>query len=46
MKQVVKQIEEMKKEGEEGRKIINKYKSYGKVIMEIVKDYEIQVGLK
>jgi preprotein translocase subunit SecY len=39
-------LEQLKKEGEQGRKIINQYTRYGTVLLAIVQAYGIAVGLE
>ena len=45
MTSVIPSLEALKKEGEQGRKIINQYTRYGTVILAIVQSYGIAVGL-
>ncbi len=46
MTSVVPSLEQLKKEGEQGRKIINQYTRYGTVILATVQAYGIAVGLE
>jgi preprotein translocase subunit SecY len=46
MTSVSKQLEELKKEGEQGRKIINQYTRYGTVALAAIQGYAIAVGLE
>jgi preprotein translocase subunit SecY len=46
MTSVVPTLEALKKEGEQGRKIINQYTRYGTVLLAIVQAYGIAVGLE
>ncbi|RUM97854.1 preprotein translocase subunit SecY [Pseudaminobacter arsenicus] len=46
MTSVVPTLEALKKEGEQGRKIINQYTRYGTVLLGIVQSYGIAVGLE
>ena len=43
---VVPRLEQLKKEGEQGRKIINQYTRYGTVILATFQSYGISVGLE
>src|SRR5690554_4328989 len=43
---VVPTLEQLKKEGEQGRKVINQYTRYGTVVLAIVQAYGIAVGLE
>ena len=43
---VVPRLEQLKKEGEQGRKIINQYTRYGTVILAVFQSYGISVGLE
>ena len=43
---VVPKLEQLKKEGEQGRKIINQYTRYGTVILATFQSYGISVGLE
>jgi len=43
---VVPSLEQLKKEGEQGRKVINQYTRYGTVILAVVQAYGIAVGLE
>ena len=46
MTSVIPTLEQLKKEGEQGRKIINQYTRYGTVLLGIVQAYGISVGLE
>jgi len=46
MTSVVPSLEALKKEGEQGRKVINQYTRYGTVLLAIVQAYGISVGLE
>ncbi|MGB3391349.1 MAG: preprotein translocase subunit SecY [Pseudaminobacter sp.] len=46
MTSVVPTLEALKKEGEQGRKIINQYTRYGTVLLGVVQSYGIAVGLE
>jgi preprotein translocase subunit SecY len=46
MTSVVPSLEALKKEGEQGRKVINQYTRYGTVILAVVQAYGIAVGLE
>src|SRR4026207_2343364 len=46
MTSVVPTLEQLKKEGEQGRKVINQYTRYGTVILAAVQAYGISVGLE
>ncbi|HMM15339.1 MAG TPA: preprotein translocase subunit SecY [Parvibaculum sp.] len=46
MTSVSKKLEELKKEGEQGRKIINQYTRYGTVMLAAIQGYAIAVGLE
>ncbi|MFI0849189.1 preprotein translocase subunit SecY [Mesorhizobium sp. IMUNJ 23232] len=46
MTSVVPALESLKKEGEQGRKIINQYTRYGTVLLALVQAYGISVGLE
>lgn len=46
MTSVVPKFEQLKKEGEQGRKVINQYTRYGTVLLAIVQSYGISVGLE
>jgi preprotein translocase subunit SecY len=46
MTAVVPRLEQLKKEGEQGRKIINQYTRYGTVLLATVQAYGIAVGLE
>ncbi|MBN9070916.1 MAG: preprotein translocase subunit SecY [Rhizobiales bacterium] len=46
MTSVVPSLEALKKEGEQGRKIINQYTRYGTVLLALVQAYGIAVGLE
>jgi len=39
-------LEQLKKEGEQGRKVINQYTRYGTVVLSVVQAYGISVGLE
>lgn len=43
---VVPRLEQLKKEGEQGRKIINQYTRYGTVFLAVFQSYGISVGLE
>ncbi|MDQ0317160.1 preprotein translocase subunit SecY [Amorphus orientalis] len=43
---VVPRLEQLKKEGEQGRKVINQYTRYGTVVLAIFQAYGIAVGLE
>ena len=43
---VVPRLEQLKKEGEQGRKIINQYTRYGTVLLAVFQSYGISVGLE
>jgi preprotein translocase subunit SecY len=43
---IVPTLEQLKKEGEQGRKVINQYTRYGTVILSILQAYGIAVGLE
>ncbi|MGL4406177.1 MAG: preprotein translocase subunit SecY [Notoacmeibacter sp.] len=45
MTSVIPSLEQLKKEGEQGRKIINQYTRYGTVLLALVQAYGIAVGL-
>jgi preprotein translocase subunit SecY len=45
MTSVIPSLEALKKEGEQGRKIINQYTRYGTVLLALVQSYGIAVGL-
>jgi preprotein translocase subunit SecY len=45
MTSVIPSLEALKKEGEQGRKIINQYTRYGTVLLAVVQSYGIAVGL-
>lgn len=45
MTSVIPSLEQLKKEGEQGRKIINQYTRYGTVLLAFVQAYGIAVGL-
>ncbi len=45
MTSVIPALEQLKKEGEQGRKIINQYTRYGTVLLALVQSYGIAVGL-
>ncbi len=46
MTTVVPTLEQLKKEGEQGRKVINQYTRYGTVVLAAVQAYGISVGLE
>ncbi|NJR13131.1 MAG: preprotein translocase subunit SecY [Phyllobacteriaceae bacterium] len=46
MTSVIPSLEQLKKEGEQGRKIINQYTRYGTVLLAVVQAYGIAVGLQ
>lgn len=46
MTSVVPTLEALKKEGEQGRKVINQYTRYGTVLLAVVQAYGISVGLE
>ena len=46
MTSVVPTLEALKKEGEQGRKVINQYTRYGTVLLAVVQAYGIAVGLE
>ncbi|HEY6631291.1 MAG TPA: preprotein translocase subunit SecY [Rhizobiaceae bacterium] len=46
MTSVIPTLEALKKEGEQGRKVINQYTRYGTVLLAIVQAYGISVGLE
>lgn len=46
MTSVVPSLEALKKEGEQGRKIINQYTRYGTVLLSVVQAYGIAIGLE
>ncbi|MEC5325069.1 preprotein translocase subunit SecY [Aurantimonas sp. A3-2-R12] len=46
MTSVIPSLEQLKKEGEQGRKIINQYTRYGTVLLATVQAYGIAVGLQ
>ena len=46
MTSVSARLEELKKEGEQGRKIINQYTRYGTVVLAAIQGYAIAVGLE
>ena len=46
MTSVIPTLEQLKKEGEQGRKIINQYTRYGTVLLACVQAYGISVGLE
>lgn len=45
MTSVIPSLEALKKEGEQGRKVINQYTRYGTVLLALVQSYGIAVGL-
>jgi len=46
MTSIVPSLESLKKEGEQGRKVINQYTRYGTVILAVLQAYGIAVGLE
>ena len=46
MSSIVPSLESLKKEGEQGRKVINQYTRYGTVILAVLQAYGIAVGLE
>jgi preprotein translocase subunit SecY len=46
MTSVIPSLEQLKKEGEQGRKVINQYTRYGTVVLAIVQSYGIAIGLQ
>ena len=46
MTSIVPTLEQLKKEGEQGRKVINQYTRYGTVILAVLQAYGIAVGLE
>jgi preprotein translocase subunit SecY len=46
MTSVIPSLEQLKKEGEQGRKVINQYTRYGTVVLAVVQSYGIAVGLQ
>jgi preprotein translocase subunit SecY len=46
MTSIVPTLEQLKKEGEQGRKVINQYTRYGTVLLAIMQSYGIAVGLE
>jgi preprotein translocase subunit SecY len=46
MTSVIPSLEQLKKEGEQGRKIINQYTRYGTVLLALVQAYGISIGLQ
>ncbi|BAB47926.1 MULTISPECIES: preprotein translocase subunit SecY [Mesorhizobium] len=46
MTSVIPSLESLKKEGEQGRKVINQYTRYGTVLLALVQAYGISVGLE
>src|SRR5919205_4165442 len=46
MTSVVPTLEQLKKEGEQGRKVINQYTRYGTVLLSAVQAYGISIGLE
>ena len=46
MTSVIPSLEQLKKEGEQGRKVINQYTRYGTVLLGVVQAYGISVGLE
>ena len=45
MTSIVPTLEQLKKEGEQGRKVINQYTRYGTVVLAALQSYGIAVGL-
>lgn len=43
---IVPTLEQLKKEGEQGRKVINQYTRYGTVVLAVLQSYGIAVGLE
>ena len=46
MSSIIPSLEALKKEGEQGRKVINQYTRYGTVILAVLQSYGIAVGLQ
>ena len=46
MTSIVPTLEQLKKEGEQGRKVINQYTRYGTVMLAVLQSYGIAVGLE
>lgn len=46
MTSIVPTLEQLKKDGEQGRKVINQYTRYGTVILAVLQSYGIAVGLE
>jgi preprotein translocase subunit SecY len=46
MTSVIPSLEQLKKEGEQGRKVINQYTRYGTVLLALVQAYGISIGLE
>ncbi|MEX2318740.1 MAG: preprotein translocase subunit SecY, partial [Bauldia sp.] len=46
MSSIVPTLEQLKKEGEQGRKVINQYTRYGTVILAALQSYGIAIGLQ
>jgi len=46
MPSVVPSLEQLKKEGEQGRQVINQYTRYGTVILAVLQSYGISIGLQ
>ncbi|BCM19511.1 preprotein translocase subunit SecY [Mesorhizobium sp. J8] len=46
MTSVIPSLESLKKEGEQGRKIINQYTRYGTVLLALIQAYGISIGLE
>src|SRR3990172_4596744 len=46
MTSIVPTLDQLKKEGEQGRKVINQYTRYGTVILSVLQSYGIAVGLQ
>jgi preprotein translocase subunit SecY len=46
MSSIIPALDQLKKEGEQGRKVINQYTRYGTVILSVLQSYGIAVGLQ
>jgi preprotein translocase subunit SecY len=46
MSSIIPTLEQLKKEGEQGRKVINQYTRYGTVLLAVLQSYGIAVGLQ
>src|SRR3990172_6641634 len=46
MTSIVPTLDQLKKEGEHGRKVINQYTRYGTVILSVLQSYGIAIGLQ